>query len=54
MLKEPYFRQGGNTRHDLQRSLLAGMSRNIYPIAAVQGRLSTNFRCSSHLWQQII
>ena len=35
-------------------SLLAGMSRNIYPLAAVQGFHATTFRCSFHLWQQIM
>ena len=35
-------------------TLLAGTSRNIYPLAAVQGCLATTFHCSFHLWQQII
>ena len=34
--------------------LFAGTSRNIYPLAAVQGCLATTFRCSFHLWQQIM
>ena len=33
---------------------LAGTSRNIYPLAEVQGCLATTFRCSFHLWQQIM
>ena len=36
------------------RSLLAGTSRNIYPLAAVQGCLATTFLRSFHLWQQIM
>ena len=35
-------------------ALLTGMSRNIYPLAAVQGCLATTFRCSFALWQQIM
>ena len=34
--------------------LFAGTSRNIYPLATVQGCLATTFRCSFHLWQQIM
>ena len=35
-------------------SLRAGTSRNIYPLAAMQGCLATTFHCSFHLWQQIM
>ena len=38
----------------LSSALLAGTSRNVYPLAAVQGCLVTTFRCSFHLWQQIM